>query len=360
MTDTTSTSSDISSSGADKRARNRFYIRLWLYFICVLIFAMILVGGATRLTDSGLSITEWLPLLGAIPPITEADWLVVFEKYKLIPEYSEINKDMSLAEFKFIYWWEWAHRFLGRFIGVAFFLPLVWFWVTKRIEPGLKPKLVVIFLLGAFQGGIGWWMVASGLVERVDVSQYRLATHLIVACFIFIACQWVALGLSDSAWSPRHVPLLRYGAGLVLVLVVVQIYLGALVAGLHAGLTYNTWPLMDGDLIPGGMGSLEPGWRNLFENITTVQFVHRTAAYLVFIAALWHLWTVVRNAPRSRMAASVKMLVTVILVQVGLGIWTLLAVVPISLALIHQGGAVVVMAVAVWNLHRGGRRLVEG
>ncbi len=170
-------------------------VRYWLYLICILVAAMVIVGGATRLTDSGLSITEWKPLLGIFPPISVADWLAEFEKYKLIPEYTQINKGMSLAEFKFIYWWEWAHRFLGRIIGFVFAIPLAFFWITKRLESGLKPRLLLLLALGGLQGFIGWWMVSSGLVERTDVSQYRLAIHLVIACIIFAYAMWIARNL---------------------------------------------------------------------------------------------------------------------------------------------------------------------
>ncbi len=355
MTDATETSAAPPGDRAGSRERDRAAIRLWLYGICILVFAMIIVGGATRLTDSGLSITEWLPLLGAIPPLTDADWQVVFEKYKQIPEYTEINKGMSLAEFQFIYWWEWAHRLLGRFIGIAFFVPLAWFWVTGRISSDLKPKLIGIFVLGALQGAIGWWMVASGLVDRVDVSQYRLAVHLIIACLIFMACLWVALGLRPGNDGRQSGGVVTFGAGLVLIVILLQIYFGALVAGLDAGLTYNTWPLMDGAIIPGGLFLPPPVWKTLFEDILTVQFMHRMVAYLALILIVWHVWTVLRRWPRSNVAASALVLGLATLAQVGLGIWTLLAVVPLSLGLVHQGGAIVLLAVAVWNLHRAGR-----
>ena len=210
--------------------RNRRQIRIWLYTVCLLIFAMIIVGGATRLTDSGLSITEWLPLLGAIPPLSEADWLAAFAKYKQIPEYTELNKGMSLSAFKFIYWWEWAHRFLGRFIGVAFFVPVVYFWLRGRVEPWLMPRLLVMFVLGGLQGAVGWWMVASGLVERTDVSQYRLAAHLILACLIFAYMAWVAAGMA----SKREILVKQtggvvIGGWVVFAVTMIQIYLGALV-----------------------------------------------------------------------------------------------------------------------------------
>ena len=184
---------------SDLMAQNRTLVRLWLYLVCFLIFVMVIVGGATRLTDSGLSITEWKPLLGAIPPLNPADWQAAFDKYRQIPEYTQINKGMSLEEFKFIYWWEWGHRFLGRFIGLVVALPLLLFWATGRLETFMKPRLVLLFVLGGLQGFIGWWMVKSGLVDRVDVSQYRLAVHLTLACLIFAYAMWLARGLAPHS-----------------------------------------------------------------------------------------------------------------------------------------------------------------
>jgi cytochrome c oxidase assembly protein subunit 15 len=224
-------------------------IRLWLYAVAALIFVMVLVGGATRLTESGLSIVEWKPVTGTLPPMSETAWQAEFDKYKTIPQFQHRNSTMTLAEFKTIFWWEWAHRLMGRLIGAAFLLPFLFFLVKGWIEPGLRGRLWTIFGLGALQGAVGWWMVASGLTERVEVSQYRLATHLILACIIFAAILWVAMGMRVRAAieAPRRIRAVAFG---LLALVMVQIYLGALVAGLRAGLIYNTWPLIDGSLIP--------------------------------------------------------------------------------------------------------------
>jgi len=339
--------------------RNRRVIRIWLYTVCLLILAMIIVGGATRLTDSGLSITEWLPLLGAIPPLTEADWLAAFEKYKLIPEYTQLKHGMSLAEFKVIYWWEWAHRFLGRFIGVAFALPAIWFWLRGRIEPWLRPRLLLIFLLGAIQGGVGWWMVASGLVERTDVSQYRLATHLLLALIIFAAIVWVAAGMAERREILiRHKGFTTFWAAFLVLLVFVQIYLGGLVAGLDAGQTFNTWPLIDGDLIPRDIFDTNPWWLAAFEDIKTVQFNHRVGGYLLFFVALVQLFAI-RRADLVAGFVSSRMLFLLILVQIGLGIATLLLGVPLWLGLVHQGVAVGVLFFALLHLRdlRGGYRI---
>ena len=233
-------------------------IRLWLYVVAALVFAMVLVGGATRLTESGLSITEWQPVTGTLPPLNQAQWQTEFQKYQAIPQYRQLNDGMSLTEFKTIYWWEWAHRIIGRVIGVAFFVPLVWFlwrgWIPARHRAGLW----AILALGALQGALGWWMVASGLAGRVEVSQYRLATHLVLACLIYVALLWTAARWPNEELQPLFDRLsktsqsmtVRAGAIALVVLLLAQIYLGALVAGLRAGHAYNTWPLIDGGLIP--------------------------------------------------------------------------------------------------------------
>lgn len=335
-----------------RERQNRALVRWWLYAISLLIFLMILVGGATRLTDSGLSITEWQPIIGIVPPLDAADWQSAFDKYRTIPEYREINRGMSLAEFKFIYWWEWAHRFLGRFIGIAFFVPLVWFWFTGRLEKRLKPRLVLLLVLGAAQGAIGWWMVRSGLVDRVDVSQYRLAVHLTLAAIIFAYALWLARGLAparamEAGETEIDPPLaLRLLAPLLALAVLGQIFLGGLVAGLDAGLAFNTWPLMDGRVVPGGMDLLEPLWRNWFENPKAVQFNHRLGAYLLFGLILLQ-WLFARNsrpAPRHRGALIVLFLA---LTQLAVGVVTLVLQVPLAWALIHQGLAILLLAAQV-------------
>ncbi len=270
----------------DPIERRQRIIRHWLYAVAVLIFVMVLVGGATRLTESGLSIVEWKPVTGTLPPLGEDAWQAEFDKYKTIPQFQHRNSAMTLSEFKTIFWWEWAHRLMGRLIGAAFLLPFLWFLVKGWIGPGLRWRLWTIFGLGALQGAVGWWMVASGLTERVEVSQYRLATHLILACVIFAAVLWTAERLSSRAQAEVP-PRIRATAIALLVLVLVQIYLGALVAGLRAGLIYNTWPLIDGSFIPDTARLLHetPAWRNVFENTLTVQFNHRMTAYALFVLA---------------------------------------------------------------------------
>lgn len=326
---------------------HRRAIRLWLYAVAVLVLAMVLVGGATRLTESGLSITEWRPVMGALPPMTEAQWLAEFHKYQEIPQYRELNQDMSLAAFKTIFWWEWTHRLLGRVIGVAFLLPFLWFLWRGWVGSGLRGRLWFIFALGALQGAVGWWMVASGLVDRVEVSQYRLATHLILACAIYVAIVWTAQGLGSAPPVPMA-PRIRLGAIGLLVLVLAQLYLGALVAGLRAGHIYNTWPLIDGAFVPDGSRLFfdVPWWRNFFENTLTVQFDHRMLAYAIFIGALLHAFHVSRTRTAGPALSGAIALAAAVMLQAGLGIWTLLMVAPISLALLHQAMAMVVLTVA--------------
>ncbi|WP_083656415.1 COX15/CtaA family protein [Mongoliimonas terrestris] len=328
------------------------HVRLWLWTIAVFVFAMVIVGGATRLTESGLSITEWKVIHGILPPLTEAQWLVEFDKYRQIPEYQQINKGMSLADFQFIYWWEYGHRLLGRVIGFVFLIPFLWFAIRGTIRRDMLGRIGLLFVLGGIQGAIGWWMVASGLTERTDVSQYRLATHLTFACIIFAATVWIAEGFraaKPSLDEPAHLGTL---AKAVMVLVLVQIFLGGLVAGLDAGYIYNTWPLMDGALVPDGLLFQSPWWLNFFENHMTVQFVHRIGAYALFALALVQWIAVARSAAdpaRTRMAAVVFGLVCL---QAAIGIATLLLVVPLGLALLHQGLAVIVLAAAVLHARR--------
>jgi heme a synthase len=308
---------------------------------------MVLVGGATRLTESGLSIVEWKPVTGTLPPLSEHAWQAEFDKYKTIPQFQHRNSAMALAEFKTIFWWEWTHRLMGRLIGAAFLLPFLWFLAKGWIEPGLRWRLWGVFSLGALQGGVGWWMVASGLADRVEVSQYRLATHLILACLIFVAVLWTAARIGGRTLT--EVPSrIRATAVALLVLVLVQIYLGALVAGLRAGLIYNTWPLIEGSLIPDGVRLLHdtPVWRNFFENALTVQFNHRMIAYALLVVALLHACDAVTTMRPGPALSHALALVSAITIQAALGIITLLHQVPIALALMHQAVAIIVLAVA--------------
>jgi cytochrome c oxidase assembly protein subunit 15 len=323
-------------------------VRLWLQVVAAMVFAMVLIGGATRLTESGLSIVEWKPVTGTLPPLSEAAWQAEFEKYQAIPQYQQLNRGMSLHEFKTIFWWEWTHRFLGRFVGVVFLLPFLWFLWRGWIEPGLRLRLWVIFGLGALQGAVGWWMVASGLVERTSVSQYRLAFHLTLACVIYAALVWTAQRAAHAACQevPRRI---RLTAAVLVGLVLLQIYLGALVAGLDAGLTYNTWPLMDGQFIPdrSALLLLDPAWRNAFENVLTVQFNHRMMAYALWVIALLHAFDWARSGLGSVAPGGGFLLWMAITAQAALGIATLVEGAPIGMALAHQTLAVVVLTIAV-------------
>ena len=334
-------------------AARRNAIRLWLYAVAALVFAMVLVGGATRLTESGLAIVEWKPVTGALPPLGGTAWQAEFDKYKTIPQFQHRNSAMTLAEFKTIFWWEWTHRLMGRVIGAAFLLPFLFFLVKGWIEPPLRGRLWAIFGLGALQGAVGWWMVASGLTGRVEVSQYRLATHLVLACVIFAAILWTALGLRARA-AIEAPPRVRAVALGLLALVMVQIYLGALVAGLRAGLVYNTWPLIDGSLVPDASRLMHdaPLWRNLFENALTVQFNHRMAAYALWLLAVLHAIDVARTVRRGPALTHALALAALVTIQAALGIFTLLQQVPIGLALAHQAGAILVLALATVHAQR--------
>jgi cytochrome c oxidase assembly protein subunit 15 len=322
-------------------------IRLWLYAVAALVLAMVLVGGATRLTESGLSITEWQPVMGVVPPLDDTQWQAEFDKYQAIPQYRELNRGMSLDAFKTIYWWEWTHRLIGRVIGVVFLLPLLWFLWRGGIDAGLRTRLWLIFGLGALQGAVGWWMVASGLVHRVEVSQYRLATHLGLACIIYIVILRTAQRLDEQDSAPAPGAIRATAIGL-LVLVLGQIYLGALVAGLRAGYVYNTWPLIDGALVPAAARLFfdVPLWRNLFENTLTVQFDHRMLAYAIWVVALIHAVNATRTMKTGSVVAGAIILAVAVTLQAALGIFTLLMVVPLPLALLHQAMAMVVLTVA--------------
>jgi cytochrome c oxidase assembly protein subunit 15 len=328
-------------------------VRWWLIAVAAMIVAMVLVGGATRLTESGLSIVEWKPVTGALPPLTDAHWHEAFEAYKAIPQYRELNNGMSLGEFKNIFWWEWSHRLLGRVIGMVFLLPFLFFLWRRMIPSELKKPLWIIFCLGGLQGFVGWWMVASGLTKRVEVSQYRLATHLILALVIFAAIVWTVRRLRERApllASTR----LRITSCVLLGLTFLQIYFGALVAGLRAGRVFNTWPEIDGALIPSAdrLFFETPWWRNMFDNTLTVQFQHRMTAYLLFVLAILHVVDAIRARGATAAINGALWLAAAITLQAALGILTLLHQVPIDLALTHQAVAIVVLTLAILQAER--------
>lgn len=330
----------------------RPWVRAWLLVVVLSVFAIVIVGGATRLTESGLSITEWQPVAGALPPMSEEAWQEAFDKYRQIPQYQRVNRGMSLDEFKTIFWWEWAHRLVGRMIGVIFLVPFLLFLVTGRLERAMVPWLLGGFVLGGLQGALGWYMVASGLVERTTVSQYRLAAHLTLAAAIFSYLLWLADGLKERRPEPPAPAGIRLGASLMLGLVFLQFVLGALVAGLRAGLAYRTWPLMDGKLVPDGLMMMEPWWINLFENITTVQFDHRMVGYLVVVATVLHALDARRAGPASAAARRAMWIAIVAVAQVGLGVATLLTGVHIHVALTHQAVAMLLLALATLHVRR--------
>ena len=339
----------MNSSTPDLASRHRA-VRAWLLVVAALMFATLVVGGATRLTESGLSIVEWKPVVGVVPPLDAAGWQAEFDAYKAIPQYRELNQGMSLDQFKVIYWWEWTHRLLARLIGAVFLLPFLWFLWRGYVGPGLRARLWTIFALGALQGVVGWWMVASGLAQGISVSQYRLAFHLTLASAIYAYILWTAQRLRPR--EPVNAPVrVRVGATIVLVLTLAQIYLGALVAGLRAGLVYNTWPLIDGSFIPDTSRLLfeHPLWRNVFENTLTVQFDHRMVAYTLWLLAVLHAVDAARSAGARAGALTVAAALTL---QAGLGILTLLNQAPLALALAHQAMAVVVLTLVVVHAQR--------
>lgn len=327
------------------------HIRLWLLICATMVFIMVILGGATRLTESGLSMVEWNPMT-LLPPMNDAEWTAEFDNYQQYPEYQKVNSWMTVEDFKEIYWLEYTHRLWGRLIGVAFALPFFWFVATKRAQGRLAWTLAGLLILGGAQGVLGWFMVASGLVDRPDVSQYRLAAHLGLAFLVYGLLIWVALGIRGQDDSPEREPpepepqiaALALGASLAVFLVVVS---GAFVAGLNAGLIYNTFPLMDGQIIPDGLYDMTPWYANWFENIMTVQFNHRLLAILlvIFVGSMW--WRIRASETTSTIRKIANMFALMVLVQAGLGISTLLLVVPLWLALLHQTGALILFTLGV-------------
>ena len=319
-------------------------LRGWLLLTAALIFAMVMVGGATRLTESGLSITQWKPVTGVLPPLSLADWQAEFDRYKQIPQYAQMNADMTLAGFKTIYWWEWSHRLLARVLGLIYIVPALYFWVTGRLKGRLGARVGLATALLALEPIVGWWMVSSGLSERTEVAQQRLALHLLIAAATFGTLIYAAVGLRRRAPQPGargfSVP-----AHILVALVFVQLGLGALVAGLRAGLIYNTWPLMDGRWIPGGLFATTPAIRAIWDDVTTSQFDHRMLAYLVVLFALLQAALAARvGGALARRAAIVA---GAALLQAALGIVTLVFVVPLHAALTHQAFALVLFGLAV-------------
>jgi len=329
---------------------HRKIVAAWLLVCCGLIFTMVVLGGVTRLTHSGLSIVEWQPLVGTVPPLTDHDWQALFEKYRETPEYQQVNQGMSVEAFKGIFWLEYFHRLLGRLIGVAFFAPLVYFWLRGYFDRRLGWQLAGIFLLGAVQGALGWYMVASGLIDEPRVSHFRLTAHLSLAFLIYAAILWVALGLmwphTTEHAGERSAPLRRLAWG-VTAAVATMVVTGGLVAGIRAGKAYNTFPLMNGHVIPPEIFMLDPWYENFFNNMATVQFDHRLFAWIlaVLVPLLWI--KVMRSRAPARVRRLAHVLLALLAVQISLGIGTLLLAVPVALGAAHQGGALAVLTVAV-------------
>ena len=329
---------------SDLNPAARRQIATWLFSVCVLIFAMVVLGGVTRLTRSGLSMVEWAPIMGIIPPLTEQAWLETFAKYQAFPEYKHINQGMDLAGFKSIFWFEYAHRVLGRLIGFAFFVPFVVFWLRGKLTRALAPKLAAMFILGGLQGLLGWFMVKSGLVDVPHVSQYRLTAHLSLAIAIYGYMFWVALGLvlPPNAYAGRSTSdRIRPYAIALMVLIGIMIVSGGFVAGTKAGYAYNTFPLMDGAWFPAGLYAATPWYHNLFEQHTTVQFNHRMLAYLITVAVIALTIIVHRTTAQESIRYAIYGVFAAMVIQVTLGISTLLSHMAVPIAAAHQGGALI-------------------
>jgi heme a synthase len=326
-------------------------VAVWLWSLAALVFLMVIVGGATRLTESGLSITEWKPLTGIIPPLSQGEWLAEFENYKKIPQYAQLFPDMDLRGFKFIFFFEWGHRILGRLIGSVMAVPLIFFWAKGLLPSGFKPKLLGVLVLGGLQGFVGWWMVKSGLSERVEVAQERLAIHLLLASVTFAALVWLAASVRDRAPElPRRVLAgLNWLAWATIFLVLLQIALGGLVAGLRAGRAFNTWPLIDGYFWPpvDKLTVLTPLWRNFLDNMLLVQFQHRIVAYALLALSLAQVFYTSRVAPGSRAQQRAIAVAGLAAIQAAIGIVTLLLAVPLWAGLLHQAFAMIVLGMAV-------------
>lgn len=327
-------------------------IVIWLLACCTILLALVMLGGATRLTGSGLSIVEWRPVTGILPPIGEQAWEAELQKYRQSPEYQNVNRGMSVAQFKQIFWFEYFHRLLARSLGLVFALPLAWFWWRGQLPRRLRWPMLGTLLLGAAQGYMGWYMVKSGLVDVPRVSPYRLTAHLGLALAIYAAMFWMAMSLlrPRGAQPMQRPPLLAIGLPLLSVLLVCTIVYGALVAGLRAGYVYSTFPLMDGQWVPDGLLHLQPTWRNFFESPLTVQFLHRCFAISTLVLAAW-LWVAARGKAGLATRRALDLMVLALMTQVGLGIATLLNFVPVWLGTLHQGMAVLVLTALLWLLY---------
>ncbi|MDH5570880.1 MAG: COX15/CtaA family protein [Gammaproteobacteria bacterium] len=326
-------------------------IAKWLFICCAAIFAMVILGGVTRLTGSGLSMVQWEPVMGILPPMNEAEWQDTFQLYQQFPEYKIKNTHMGLSEFKAIFWFEYSHRLLGRMIGIIFFIPFLYFLIRKKIDSSLKPKLLGMFILGGLQGLMGWYMVKSGLVQDPHVSQYRLTAHLGLALVIYAYILWVAMDLffpKKNMFSRTDDKNIKLFSVILSLLVFITALSGGFVAGLKAGHAYNTFPLMNGQMIPDGLFTLSPAWLNFFENTTTVQFDHRVMATILFIAIPVFWFKAVRQNPPQRLRTGLNLLLIMLAIQLTLGISTLLLHVPVALASAHQAGALLLLTIMLF------------
>jgi len=332
---------------------NRRRVALWLFAVAFMVLVMIVLGGVTRLTGSGLSIMEWAPFAGALPPLNDADWQRLFRLYQQIPQYALLNQGFGLAGFKQIFWLEWTHRLWGRLIGLAFLAPLIWFWATGCIERRLRARLVMLFVLGGLQGAVGWFMVASGFeADTTAVSPDRLVVHLVLALALYVALIWTGLTvLSPAPSGPANGPLLRRLSWLCCLSIALTIVAGGFVAGTHAGFTYNSFPLMDGRLVPSGYASLQPFWRNLTDNLGAVQFDHRLLATFTVVVVLGTLIVGFAGRPATGSHRAFVALGSLVGCQYLLGVATLLLVVPVALAATHQAVAVLLLTASVVLLH---------
>jgi cytochrome c oxidase assembly protein subunit 15 len=334
--------------------KDRKQIAVWLFVCCALIFSMVVLGGVTRLTGSGLSMVDWKPVTGIIPPLDEQAWQKEFSRYQQSPEYQNINIDMDLEGFKKIYWFEFAHRVLGRTIGLVFLVPFLYFLVRRKLDRSLVPKLAIMFALGGLQGLLGWYMVKSGLVDNPHVSQYRLTAHLVAAVAIYSYIFWVALGLLYEKSNPpapeKNIPLNRFGL-IVAVLVFITLVSGGFVAGTRAGHAYNTFPLMGGQWIPAGIVMLDPAYRNFFDNIATVQFDHRILAFITLLTILGFWVYTIRASSSRHIRLGAHLLILMAILQVAMGIGTLLLHVPVTLAAAHQAGALTLFTIVLFVNH---------
>ena len=340
-----------SETASSPDAANQRSVAIWLFLCCGAVIVMIVIGGITRLTESGLSMIEWRPLVGMVPPLSVGEWERIFGLYRETPEFQIENPHITLDAFKSIFWWEYIHRLWGRLIGVLFAAGFLWLLLRGRINKSLLPHLAALFILGGAQGVIGWWMVRSGFADRTDVSQYRLVIHLGMAFFILGYMLWLALSLIERETTDQVPANARRLAFVMLGVVSVTVLSGGLTAGLDAGLIYNTWPLIDGGIAPHDLFVEAPIWLNFFENAATVQFDHRSMAYVTF-GIVFTLWWQIRRVPNvPRPARAVHMLLAVVIAQATLGILTLVLIVPPHFAIAHQMGAIALFSTAVWTAH---------